>query len=408
MKTVTLELPKPHSAGQQEVLEWAGHGVVFAGRRWGKTEVGCVKLFASALSHSGLYWWVGLSWRSASMKRAWRTLKAYTRQLYAAIGADAARAIREADKELRLPANAEIWLRTAENPASLAGEGVKGVVLDEFSLMQETVWTEYVQATLLDFGGWALFLGVPKGQNWAANLWRAAQGRPNWKAWRFRTVDNPFIRRKEVEAIRGTIPERLFRQEYEADILDDAGIVFRRVIEAATASYQDAALPGHSYVIGADWARSGDFTCFAVLDTTEKALVYLDRFTDVSFETQLNRLRALAQRFKPSVILAEANAMGMPLVETLQRDGLNVEAFTTTNQSKLALIDALSLAFEQGALRIVPDEVLINELQAYEVERLPSGALRFGAPAGMHDDTVIALALAWEAIQRQNQTWIFL
>jgi len=39
--------------------------------------------------------------------------------------------------------------------------------------------------------------------------------------------------------------------------------------------------------------------------------------------------------------------------------------------------------------------VLINELQSYEAERLPSGMTRYSAPAGLHDDTVMALALAW-------------
>jgi len=42
---------------------------------------------------------------------------------------------------------------------------------------------------------------------------------------------------------------------------------------------------------------------------------------------------------------------------------------------------------------------LVSELQAYTMERLPSGRFRYSAPAGMHDDTVIALALAWHGAQ---------
>ena len=41
---------------------------------------------------------------------------------------------------------------------------------------------------------------------------------------------------------------------------------------------------------------------------------------------------------------------------------------------------------------------LVGELQAYQAERLPGGMLRYGAPNGMHDDTVIALALAWQGV----------
>ena len=87
--------------------------------------------------------------------------------------------------------------------------------------------------------------------------------------------------------------------------------------------------------------------------------------------------------------------MGQPLIEQLQAAGLPVVPFTTTAASKQIAVDALALACERGSIRIIPDPVLIAELQAYEAERLPSGMLRYGAPAGMHDDTVMALMLAW-------------
>jgi hypothetical protein len=89
--------------------------------------------------------------------------------------------------------------------------------------------------------------------------------------------------------------------------------------------------------------------------------------------------------------------MGEPLIEQLQRQGLPVQPFITTNATKAAAIDALSLAFERGELTILSDPVLVGELQAYEAQRLPSGMLRYTAPEGMHDDTVISLALAWQA-----------
>lgn len=93
--------------------------------------------------------------------------------------------------------------------------------------------------------------------------------------------------------------------------------------------------------------------------------------------------------------------MGEPLIEQLRRLGMPVQAFATTNASKTAAIEGLALAFEQGALSILNDPVLVGELLAYEMERLPGGLIRYGAPAGMHDDTVMALALAWSGIGRR-------
>jgi len=90
--------------------------------------------------------------------------------------------------------------------------------------------------------------------------------------------------------------------------------------------------------------------------------------------------------------------MGGPQVEELQRQGLPIQPFTTTNATKAQAIDALALAFEQSTIKIPNDPVFIGELQAYEGERLPSGMLRYSAPEGMHDDTVMALALAWQGV----------
>ena len=90
--------------------------------------------------------------------------------------------------------------------------------------------------------------------------------------------------------------------------------------------------------------------------------------------------------------------MGGPVIEQLQRDGLKVKPFMTTNASKTEAIEALALAFERGEIRILNDPALIGELQAFEAKPLPSGLMRYDAPSGGHDDTVMALAIAWQGI----------
>lgn len=76
--------------------------------------------------------------------------------------------------------------------------------------------------------------------------------------------------------------------------------------------------------------------------------------------------------------------------------------FTTTAQSKGPLIESLALAFEQDDIAIQPEPVLLDELQAYSLERLASGRYRYNAPPGMHDDTVIALALAHYGVRNST------
>ena len=66
----------------------------------------------------------------------------------------------------------------------------------------------------------------------------------------------------------------------------------------------------------------------------------------------------------------------------------------TTNASKSAAVEALALAFERAEVKIPNDPTLIGELQAFEAKPLPSGIMRYSAPEGGDDDTVMSLAIA--------------
>jgi Terminase RNaseH-like domain len=140
-----------------------------------------------------------------------------------------------------------------------------------------------------------------------------------------------------------------------------------------------------------------------VLDLTTRSVVAIDRSRRVDYTLQCERLKALAEQWQPIQIIAEQNSIGQPIIEQLSRDGLPIQPFTTTNASKAQAIEALALAFERGDIRVLNDAVLVGELVAYQAERLPSGLLRYGAPSGQHDDTVMALAVAWSAVSMQHR-----
>lgn len=291
---------------------------------------------------------------------------------------------------------------------SLENESARGrkyarVIIDEAALVPDLMdkWNAVIRPTLLDYHGDAFIKSTPKGRNGFWQMWEWGQDPHNaeWKSWKFPTSANPYIPADEIENMRRTVPERYYLQELMAEFLEDAGGVFRRVVEAATARLIDKAEDKHQYVIGVDWGKSNDFTVLTVLDITNKAVCNLDRFNQIDYTVQVSRLRALCDRFHPITVVAESNSMGVPLIEQLQRSGLNVQAFNTTLASKTIAIDALALAFERGDIKIPNDPVLIGELQAYEMERLPSGALRYSAPEGFHDDCVMSLAIAWSAVE---------
>jgi hypothetical protein len=230
---------------------------------------------------------------------------------------------------------------------------------------------------------------------------------PEWKSWRFPTTANPLIDPGEIVAARLLLPEHLYRQEYEAEFLADSGAVFRHVEKAATVEPGSEPEPGERYVFGVDWARDRDFSCIAVIATHSRRLVALDRFNEIGWSLQRGRLAALYEKWRPEAIWAEANSIGGPNIEALQVEGLPVIAFTTTSASKSPLIESLVLAIERGEIGLLRDPVLIGELQAFQLDRLPSGRYRYSAPPGEHDDCVISVALAWHGVTHATSSISF-
>ena len=51
-----------------------------------------------------------------------------------------------------------------------------------------------------------------------------------------------------------------------------------------------------------------------------------------------------------------------------------------------------------GRIRVLDDPVLVGELLSYESNRNASGSFSYSAPDGMHDDTVMSLAIAWHGL----------
>jgi hypothetical protein len=359
------------------------------GRRWGKTLAACADGLRCAIEiPRAVCWWVAPTYGMAMI--GWRKLDELVPPALIAT-----RSLSE--HSYVLVNGSRIAVKSADNPIGLRGEGLDWLGMDEAAFVKQDAWGQSLRPALTDKHGRAVFISTPLGRNWFYGLYLLGQdgGDPDWKAWRFRTTDNPYIDPKEIEEARRNMTEQAYRQEYEAEFIEDAGTVFRRVSDAIIDA---ASLPKpQRTMMGVDWGKSNDFTCLTVMDADTGAVVGFDHFNQIDYAVQRDRLKVMWERFHCETILAESNAMGDPIIEQLQRDGLPVVGFMTTQQSKTLLIDDLALAFEKGEIKIPAERILVNELQAYEMARLPGGGLRYSAPSGMHDDCVISLALAWRA-----------
>lgn len=386
-----IHLPALHAGQQQIVAESARWNVANCGRRFGKTTLGIDRMVPPLTER------LPVAWFSPTYKMladVWRETRRVLQPWITRTNTQ--------EKRLEIIGGGLIDFWSLDTPDVARGRKYARVIIDEAAMVRdlETAWNEVIRPTLTDYQGDAWFLSTPKGRNFYWTLWQRGQDpeQPDWASWLMPSIANPYLEPSEIESARRELPELSFAQEYLAQFIEDGSGVFRNILACATATRQSTPQTRHQYVMGVDWGKHNDFTVITVMDANERAMVAMERFNQIDYTTQTNRLIALVETFGPIAIIAERNSMGEPLIEHLLRRGLPVYPFTTTNATKGWAIDALALAFERDDIRILHDPVLINELQAFEATRLPSGMLRYAAPDGMHDDCVMSLALAWSVL----------
>jgi len=118
-------------------------------------------------------------------------------------------------------------------------------------------------------------------------------------------------------------------------------------------------------------------------------VAYFDRF-----QMDWHNTKETIKRLSPAPIVIDSTGVGDPILEDLIREGINIEGLKFTSQSKQQLMEGLASAIQQGKIGY-PEGVIVDELEVFEYQ-FTSYGVRYSAPSGFHDDTVVALALAWQ------------
>jgi len=393
---VSLNLPHLHQAQLQMTTEAKRFNVAACGRQMGKTTLGISRIADIAQNQPCA--WMAPTYKY--LEEVWRHL----RQVLEPI------TVEKSEQQHRIATrgggSVECW--SLDDPDAARGRKYRRVVVDEAALVRdlETVWQASLRPTLSVLGGDAWFLSTPKGLDSFHHLYQLGQDplQTDWQSWQMPSSASPYITADEIAAAKRELPERIFAQEYLAQFVQLEGDGVFRGVQAVARLQPTPPQRGHQYVFGVDWGRSNDFTAISVIDVSVGEQVALDRFSNIDFEYQSERLHRWAELYHPLQIVAESNSMGGPLVERLQtgyarlvgkpRAALPIYAWTATNASKAAVIQSLALAIEQGQLTLLDDQVQTAELLAFESSVTVTGMVRYSAPSGLHDDTVIALALA--------------
>jgi hypothetical protein len=313
---------------------------------------------------------------------------------------------------IRLFNGSECFFHSADREDSLRGSGLHGLVIDEAPILKKNRWEAELKPSLIDFNGWVLFIGTPKGKTWFTQIFQRGLDpvQTDYRSWHFSSYANSidqggFLPRINIDAIADDMPELLKRQEIFAETLEGEGVVFRNINRQIQRNIKPYSA-GERVFVGCDLAKTHDYTVLVALRDTGE-IVGFERYNKIDWSFQRKRIINFCQKFGNAYLLIDSTGVGDPVYDELKHEYQRVKGYRFTYRTKKELIENLIIMLDNGDIWFPGNpetkefrfdlKVLQSELESYTYDSMPSGLIRYNAPEGLRDDCVIGLALAaWE------------
>jgi phage FluMu gp28-like protein len=374
-KELSITLTALHKSQSKVIEEKERFNVLCCGRRWGKSALAVNLLSETILEGMPCgYFTPTYKLLDGTYKECVNTLEPIIKRKH-----------EHQFIELITGGSIEFW--SLENDLAGRSRKYKRIIIDEGAFAKNLwkLWTESIRATLTDYKGDAWFMSTPRGKNDFFRLFMQ-RGRDNWVSWQMPTETNPYIDKLEIEDARIDLPELAFAQEYLAQFNDNVANPFGvNWVERCTKELSNK--PSKCY--GIDLAKSVDYTVIIGLDE-DGNVSHFQRFQKDWKQT----IDTIIRLPKDKMVAIDSTGVGDPIAEELQRHFYTMESVKFTSTSKQQMMEALATAIQQVKIGF-PKGLITDELEQFEYQFTKTG-VRYSAPSGMHDDCVMALALAWK------------
>ncbi len=248
--------PRPLQLAVHDAMERYRFGVLVCHRRFGKSVLGINHLQRAALTctrQRPRFAYIGPTYTQAK-STVWDYLKFYARPIPG---------IKANESELRLdyPNGGQVRIYGGDNPDSLRGIYLDGVVVDEYGLHQSDLFTTVLRPALSDREGWALFLGTPNGKNQFYDLiygtagWPGAISDPAWFYASYKASQTGILSGQELLEARKVMTADEYAQEFECSFEAAVkGSIYGGELESARSAGRVAVVPCDPVLpVDTDW-----------------------------------------------------------------------------------------------------------------------------------------------------------
>lgn len=293
----------------------------------------------------------------------------------------------------------------AEKQTSIRGNTFDYVIVDEACFVRDEVWqagiTPTISRAMAQGYGKVLLASTPKEKNWFYDYFNNTS--EGFKSIKFTSYESglPGDNIAEVDRQKQLLPRAIFENEYMAEFIDGSRGMFE--LERITFAKQNSISDKQGVIAGIDWGFTNDYTVLVILNTN-KEVCYINRWKNLGTHELIPQLVNALKAYGNPFVYAETNGIGSFPTDDLKRVYGAVKGFTTTASNKTEMIMKLANHLltpkEEDKLKLPDVEYLKEEFENFGF-RYENGGMKFGnMKADIHDDTVMATAIANYHFQR--------
>jgi len=364
--------------------------VLVCHRRFGKTVFSINEMIDQALRnkrHNPQYAYIAPTYKQAKMI-AWEYLIDFTKNIP---GMEANKSeltisihrqgIKNKDGSwIKEPDKIKFILLGAENPDSIRGIYLDGVILDEYAQCDPSIWGEVVFPTLADRKGWAIFIGTPKGQNHFYKKYQEATENPNdpnWYSVLLRASETKIVDLDELQIMRKGMSQEQYDQELECSFT--AALIGAYYGHIINRMYDDSPqritrlVYNPAFPVDTFWDIGvSDDTAIWFRQKIGPNYYYIDYYVNKGegighyIEVLKNKRYRYGRHVMPHDIKVKEFGSGMTRIETALKMGLVVEV--QKKQAVMDRIDASRMRLSTCYIDPVKCEKGLDALKGYERE----------------------------------------
>lgn len=292
-----------------------------------------------------------------------------------------------------------LYFYSAEQGNRIRGNTFDYLILDEAAFYKEDtganhIWYSILQPTIKVKGKKIIMVSTPNGQSgfWYDLIQKALKGQKGYAYIKRTIYDDSMC--TDIEEIRSSIPDLMWRQEYLVEFIAGANSFFTGYHNC----YDDTMQFNWNQPLwaGIDWSSTGkDETIVTFINGLNQIIQYN---IEGDLDSKYRQIASILNKYSLKGVYAEDNSIGSVMINELKKQMRQknvLKPFTTTNDSKTEIVTELALSLEKEELTY-NDLQLDRQLGAFGYSVSKTKKLTFEGK-GDHDDRCISLALALKA-----------